>query len=152
MKKDKTNHNKMVTYSFPANLELNAQNQHELKFEMNLDYNTLTIHHQSEIRIICLTEMKVDRVIDNIPEQIDSVGIYSEGIYCISSNRREHHLTFIERDGVSELYSIPLDSRVLSHLAIEQNDSSLLVTISADKVLRVYDAHSGETVTEKNIH
>ena len=46
------NQTMMVTYSFPANLELNVYNINEIEYDINLENRTLMIYLSNEIRII----------------------------------------------------------------------------------------------------
>ena len=95
--------------------------------------------------------MKLDRTLDSIPEDISSLGAYSQGVYIITSNSQGWNLSFINRDNVSELITLSLDSNILAHTAFEHNLVPLLVTISSDKMLRVYTTDNCELKTEKMI-
>ena len=42
--------------------------------------------------------MKIERIIDGVPDRIDSVGAYSDGIYYITSNNRRYMISFALKD------------------------------------------------------
>jgi hypothetical protein len=96
--------------------------------------------------------MKVERIIENVPRRIHSVGVYSEGVYAISSTRRDYQLIFYDRDGVSEPRQITVDSRIQAHLSFEIDLVPLVALLCADNMLRVYDAITGVSMVEKHIH
>lgn len=143
--------NQMTTFNFNMNLELNALNPHEIQYKIDMEHDTMLIYYQGEIRIICLSEMRVERIIENISQRIHSVGVYDGGVYAVTSNRRDFYITLYDRDGVSEPYPIVLDSRILAHTIIEKEFGSLIAVICADNMLRVYEVASGSKFTEKHI-
>lgn len=93
---------KVHKFSFQTNFELNPADQNEVKYVVDSDQNKLLMHLDNEIRIICLSDMKIYRIIDDIPERIDSAGFYSDGVYIITSNDTDSHLSFFDTESVSD--------------------------------------------------
>ena len=106
------------------------------------------IYLSNEIRIIWLEDMKIERIIDGVPDRINSVGAYSDGIYYITSNNRRYMISFALKDDLWAPIRLELDSRILSHLTFEFNSNSILVTVSADKMFRAYWTNTYEIKLE----
>ena len=129
----------MISYSLPKNLELNPLNPNEINQTISIKYDCLLIHYLNQIRIVSLAEMKVDRVIDDISGKIECVGAFEDGVYSVTSDKRDFWLNLYYKDVVSDPTIIVLESRILAHTSFELENTLLLVTISVDKFLRVYD-------------
>ena len=140
-RKEKTTDDRkqMISYNLPKNLELNSLNPNEINQIVSIKYDCLLIHYLNQIRIVSLAEMKVDRVIDDISGKIECVGAFEDGVYCVTSDKRDFWLNLYYKDVVSDPTIIVLESRILAHTSFELENTLLLVTISVDKFLRVYD-------------
>lgn len=93
--------------------------------------------------------MKVERTIESLPFDIDSVGIYDEGIYSVSINAKDSVIWFIDRVGVSESFQILIESRILDHIAFEIDSKSLVAIIWADNTFKVIEALTGRILLNK---
>ena len=147
----------MISYSIPKNLELNALNANEVKLVYCSQLNNqdwVLMQYLNKIRIVSLSEMKVERDIEEVPGKIDLVGAYSEGVYWVTSDRRDYWMYLYNWDVVSEPLIVALESRILAHKAFEFEDRSLIVMISVDKYLRVYDVSNWDwkLLIEKQIY
>jgi hypothetical protein len=97
-RKEQAAEKQFTNFKFPMNLELDRLPDRDINYEVNMEYDTLLLYYKGEIRIICLADMQVERVIENIHQQIHSVGVHLEGVYFITSDRRSYYLNFYDRE------------------------------------------------------
>ena len=95
------------------NIDIDEINHPDVQYEVHIPYDTLLVYYGSEVQIISLSTMKVERIIDCIPCNVTSVGISEDGIYIISSNRRQSDIILYERKAFSEPIHIAVESRIL---------------------------------------
>lgn len=133
------------------NIVLDEVNRTDVKYEVNIPNDTLLIYYQSEIQVVCLAGMKLERIIDYIPCSITSAGVHSTGVYLTSNRRRASEIFIHDRETICHPINIAVESCILAHLACEYDDEPYIVVLCADLTLKIYSARSGERIVDKKI-
>lgn len=133
------------------NIDIEDTNQPAAKYEVNITNDTLLVYYDNEVQVVSLTEMQVERIIEQIPCQITSIGSYHSGVYVISNTRRQAQIVFYNRDTLEKPTHIAVESRILAHLSCDYDEEPYVAVLCSDYSLKIYKANTGERIIDKKL-